>query len=62
MISDLFFQLGEHLENSIRIQMQFYPDDWSEADKREMAIKHLGYGRDASACPVTRIPEHEVAA
>ncbi|API59553.1 hypothetical protein BSL82_09690 [Tardibacter chloracetimidivorans] len=62
MMSDLFVQLGEHLENSIRIQMQFYPDDWSDADKREMAIKHLGYGRDASACPVTRISEHEVAA
>lgn len=54
--------LGEHLETMIRIQATAYPDDWSDDDKREMAIKHLGYGRDASACPVTRISEHEVAA
>lgn len=54
--------IGAHLNNSIRIQMRAYPDDWSEADKREMAIKHLGYAEAARICPVERISETEIAA
>lgn len=54
--------LGERLNNSIRIQMRAYPDDWSEADKREMAIIHLGYAEAASICPVERITETEIGA
>ena len=60
--SDLFVQLGEGVESMIRTQMLAYPNDWSEADKREMAIKHLRLGADASVCPVTRISGTGVAA
>lgn len=33
--------LGEHLEAMIAIQMTAYPADWDEADKRELAERHL---------------------
>lgn len=29
------------IDEMIRIQMTGYPSDWSEHDKRQMAIKHL---------------------
>lgn len=33
--------LGARLESMIRTQMEAYPADWSDADKREMAEWHL---------------------
>lgn len=34
--------IGDHVERMIEIQMQAYPDDWTEVERREMAVKHLG--------------------
>lgn len=33
--------LGGHLDSMVAAQMQAYPDSWPEADKREMAERHL---------------------
>lgn len=30
------------IDRMIQIQMTAYPDHWSDADKREMAMIHLG--------------------
>ena len=37
-------QFGDCLESMIAIQMTAYPNDWPEADKREVAEFHL-FGR-----------------
>jgi hypothetical protein len=40
-------RLGEMLNSMIHTQMAAYPDSWDEADKREMAERHL-FGRHTS--------------
>lgn len=34
-------QIDSHVENMLRLQMETYPQDWSDEDKRAMAEKHL---------------------
>lgn len=38
-------RLGDHLDRMIDIQCEAYPAHWDEADKRELAIEHLGMGQ-----------------
>ena len=49
-----------HLENMILIQMTAYPDCWSDADRREMAEKHLGFDTVdlCSGCDAELGPDH----
>lgn len=47
-VMEIAADLGEVLERMIRIQMTAYPSCWSEADKREVAMKHL-FGEKADA-------------
>ena len=48
-------ELGKALERLIAIKMEAYPSAWSQADKREMAIQHLGLADCCAASdpPVT---------
>ena len=40
--ADPFAQIVEdRVDRMIRTQMEAYPSDWSEADKREMAVRYL---------------------
>lgn len=41
-VTDLHRSLGASVERMIAIQSEAYPSDWSDADKREVAMKHLG--------------------
>jgi hypothetical protein len=45
-VTDLHRNLGASVERMIAIQSEAYPSDWSDADKREVAMKHLGMGEE----------------
>jgi hypothetical protein len=47
-VSDIAAELGAHVERMIQIQMEAYPEHWSEQDRRDMAEQHL-FGRGALA-------------
>lgn len=40
--------LNDSIERMISIQMTGYPDHWSDEDRREMAIQHLGLSPNPS--------------
>jgi hypothetical protein len=41
--TELSEDLGATLERMIQTKMTSYPSDWSEEDRREVAVKHLGW-------------------
>ncbi len=43
-VMEIAGEIGGRVETMIRIQMRSYPEVWSEADKREVAMWHLGLG------------------
>jgi hypothetical protein len=45
-MEDEMNELAAHIEAMIAIQMEAYPSGWTDDEKRECAMHHLGFGED----------------
>lgn len=51
-------QMGVHLDRMIAIQATAYPDHWPDADRRELAEKHLFGLRQSDTPNVEKVDAH----